>query len=279
MEDLSKLTIPPLPQVIMNVMKYDLNSPNANPQEIEKIISFDKSITAEVLKVANSAYYGRSGKVKVLRDATALLGLKALKNLIIFLGTKAINQQIKLQNLKKYTNVLPTVAALISKQIANDIGKKEIEEEVFLVGLLHKIGISVLAISKSEHYSLLIEEAENSETDLIELERQAYQTDHQEIGQKIIKQWNLPDIYVKACGIGTHTKIEELKTVEERITFIATICAMEILHIFFEPSNYAKINQIFQSLGGKEDPVIKYASEEFFNKFISIHPLYQYSIG
>jgi len=100
MANIKEYTVPPLPQVILQVIQYDHNSPTANPQDIEKIVSPDKGISAEILKVANSAYYGRSGKVKLLRDATSLLGLKALKNLIIFLGTKNLNEKIKTPILK-----------------------------------------------------------------------------------------------------------------------------------------------------------------------------------
>lgn len=274
MANLKEFTVPPLPQVVLQVIQYDHTSPNANTQDIEKIIAPDKGITAEVLKVANSAYYGRSGKVKVLRDATALLGLKALKNLIIFLGTKDLNEKVKHPILKKYTNALPIVSALLAKEIAKDLKKDQIAEELFLAALLHKIGMSILAVNKGEHYAFILEECEREEFDILEMERSSYGTDHQELGRQVAKNWKLPDELIRCCGIGTHTKIEELQTDLEKITFIASICAMELLHIPIEPSNYQKANQIYQQMGGQGDAIIKFANENIFQK-IKEHPFYQ----
>jgi len=256
MANIKEYTVPPLPQVILQVIQYDHNSPTANPQDIEKIVSPDKGISAEILKVANSAYYGRSGKVKLLRDATSLLGLKALK---------------------KYVNTLPIVSALLAKEIARDLKKENLVEEVFLSALLHKIGMSILAVNKSEHYALLLEECEKNEFDILEMERSSYGTDHMELGRQIAEMWKLPNELVRCCGIGTHTKVEELQTELEKITFIASICSMELLHIPVEPSNYQKANQVYQQLGGKGDVILKFASEEVFNK-IKEHPFYQLAV-
>jgi len=277
MANIKEYTVPPFPQVILQVIQYDHNSPTANPQDIEKIVSPDKGISAEILKVANSAYYGRSGKVKLLRDATSLLGLKALKNLIIFLGTKNLNEKIKKPILKKYVNTLPIVSALLAKEIARDLKKENLVEEVFLAALLHKIGMSIFAVNKSEHYALLLEESEKNEFDILEMERSSYGTDHMELGRQIAEMWKLPNELVRCCGIGTHTKVEELQTDLEKITFIASICSMELLHIPVEPSNYQKANQVYQQLGGKGDVILKFASEEVFNK-IKEHPFYQLAV-
>jgi hypothetical protein len=52
---------------------------------------------------------------------------------------------------------------------------------------------------------------------------------------------------------------------------------MELLHIPVEPSNYQKANQVYQQLGGKGDVILKFASEEVFNK-IKEHPFYQLAV-
>jgi len=278
MANIKEYTVPPLPQVVLQVIQYDHNSPTANPQDIEKIVAPDKGISAEILKVANSAYYGRSGKVKLLRDATSLLGLKALKNLIIFLGTKNLNEKIKTPILKKYVNTLPIVAALLAKEIARDLKKENLVEEVFLASLLHKIGMSILAVNKGEHYAFILEECEKNEFDILEMERSSYGTDHMELGRQIAEMWKLPNELIRCCGIGTHTKIEELQSELEKITFIASICAMELVRIPVEPNNYQKANQIYQQLGGKGDVILKFAREEMFNK-IKEHPFYQLAVS
>lgn len=276
MKDIKEIAIPPLPQVILKVVQYDHTSPTANLQDIVKIISPDKGITAEILKVANSAYYGRSGKIKLLTDATTLLGLKALKNLIVFLGTKGLNEKIKQPIVKKYSNQLPIVSALLAQEIAKHVNKKEIIEEVFLSALLHKIGISILAINKGEHYAFLLEQAEKDEFEITELEKSSYGITQADVGKYITTEWKLPEVLVRCCGIGTHTQIEELQSDIEKITFIASICAMELLHIPVNPSNYQKVNTVFKQLGGSGDAIVIFTNEQLFEN-LKQHPFYQLS--
>jgi hypothetical protein len=63
--------IPPLPAVAARVMQFDPGSPNSSIATLERIISPDQGISAELLRVSNSAYYGRSGSIKTLRDEYA----------------------------------------------------------------------------------------------------------------------------------------------------------------------------------------------------------------
>ncbi|MFO1525423.1 MAG: HDOD domain-containing protein [Turneriella sp.] len=69
----------PLPTIVAQVIGFDANNPKNSAADLEKLIVPDKAISAGLLRVSNSAFYGRSGKVKILRDALAVLGIKATK--------------------------------------------------------------------------------------------------------------------------------------------------------------------------------------------------------
>ncbi len=95
MIDLQDIQIPPLSTVTVRVMQFDPLGENASSQGLEQIVAPDEGVCSDLLRIANSAYYGRSGRVKTLRDAITLLGLKTVKNLVILLASKSMNHSLK----------------------------------------------------------------------------------------------------------------------------------------------------------------------------------------
>jgi len=74
--------VPALPEIVNKVLEQ-IENPKSTPQDIEEIISKDAVLTAKVLKVSNSAYYGYSRKIDTIRQAIIILGLDTLKSLVI----------------------------------------------------------------------------------------------------------------------------------------------------------------------------------------------------
>lgn len=277
MADINDFQIPPLSTVIIKIMQYDHTSPDASVQDIEKIVEADKGVIAEILRVSNSAFYGRSGKIKSLRDAVTLLGLKALKNLIIFLGTKALNSAIKDQRVKRYINELPIVTALLSKDIAKDLRKPELAEEVFLASLLHKIGMSIFAANKGDHYAYLLKQVDENGFDLIDMEQRSYQTSHDDLGRKVSEHWKLPEVLVRCTAIGPETKLSNLQSDMERIVYIASIFSMQLLGIPVNSTAVANASVVYEYLGGEGDAAAVYTTGTIFAT-IQKHPFYQMSV-
>jgi HD-like signal output (HDOD) protein len=278
MNDIKDFNVPPLPAVVIKVMQYDHTSPDASVHDIEKFVEGDKGVVAEILRVSNSAFYGRSGKVKLLKDAVTLLGLKALKNLVIFLGTKSMNASIKDKTLRRYVNELPIVTALLGKDIAHDLKKSEIGEEVFLAGLLHKIGMSILALNKTDHYAFLVQQVEQNGFDLNEMEQSSYHVSHDELGRKTAESWKLPEEFVRCAGIGSHTKLSDLKSDIERITYIASILSMQLLALRVNPAVLSNASAVYEYMGGEGDPAVIYTAGTVFES-IKAHPLYQMAVN
>lgn len=278
MADIKDYAVPPLPIVIMKVMQYDHTSDTASVNDIEKLVEPDKGVVAEILRVSNSAFYGRSGKVKLMKDAVTLLGLKALKNLVIFLGTKGLNATIKDRTLRRYVNELPIVTALLAKDLANDLKKTTVLEEVFLAGLLHKIGMSILALNKGDHYAFLVQQAEQNAFDLNSLEQSSYQITNSTLGHATAENWKLPDELVRCAGIGPHTKLSDLQSDIERITFIASILSMQLIGIPVPASVLANAATVYEYMGGEGDATAVYTAPAVFNA-IKAHPYYQMAVN
>lgn len=191
-DDFTETRIPPLSMVAIQIMQYDPDSMDAGSNSMEQIVSPDKGVSAEILRISNSAFYGRSGKIKTLRDAITLLGLKTVKNLVILLSTKSLSMNIKGDLLNKYLQELPIVTALVAQDLSGKMQHKELKDEIFVGGLLHKIGMTILAITYNNNYSRLLELAQFDKVDFIELEREQFKTDHVEVGRTVFNTWKLP---------------------------------------------------------------------------------------
>ena len=77
--------LPPMPTVILKIQKL-LSDPNSNTGQIAELIETDQAIAVKVLKLANSAFYGLSGKVTSIQHAEVILGYKTLNELITIAG-------------------------------------------------------------------------------------------------------------------------------------------------------------------------------------------------
>lgn len=193
MIDLQDIQIPPLSTVTVRVMQFDPLGETASSQGLEKIIAPDEGICSDLLRIANSAYYGRSGRVKTLRDAITLLGLKTVKNLVILLASKSMNNSLKGKIFLSYLNEFTITCALVAEELCEKMGFKQYKEEAFLGALLHKIGMTILALDQKKTYSDLIENAEKNFADLIEEERKVFGIDHVEVGKLAFEKWNIPE--------------------------------------------------------------------------------------
>lgn len=190
--NLDDLKIPPLPLVTVQVMRFDPLGANASSFGLEQLIMPDKGVSAEILRVSNASYYGRSGKVKSLRDAITLLGLKTVKNLVILLATKSMTANVKNATLRRFQQELPIITALVASQLSEELDRKQLKDDAFTGGLLHKIGMTILAMNQPKDYAHLLDESESRKIEFTELERKYLKTDHLEVSRKAFEFWNLP---------------------------------------------------------------------------------------
>lgn len=260
----------------MEVMKYDTESPDASASEVESMIAPDRGICSEILRVANSAYYGRSGRVKIMRDAITLLGLKALKNLIIFISTRQIATDLKSPVFKKYLTEYPVLAALIAQDLAPRWKHPELAEEAFLSGLLYNIGMSILALNKGDHYSFLIEQSEKNQFDLRELERSSYGTDHAQAGKEAAQQWNLPDTLQASIEL-TPTTLNGSNELG-KITVVSAALGRVGAGIPVDKDSRTAVQNIYKETGDQADPFEKIVNEQALQRYRS-HPYYQMAAG
>ncbi|WP_305045634.1 sensor domain-containing diguanylate cyclase [Geoalkalibacter sp.] len=162
--------------------------------EIAALIAHDVSLSAKVLKVVNSSFYSFPHEVGTIQQAVTILGINAVRSLVLsfsFLGMEHIKKNSDFDYRRFWQESLATAVA--SRMIFNQLTSRIDPEEVFTAGLLHHIGMLVLAQAYPDQYSLVLKQAQDSPRELDELEELHLGVSHAYIGGMITKHWNFPD--------------------------------------------------------------------------------------
>lgn len=263
--------------VTRRILQFDPNDPEADIGTMESIIKPDKGISAELMKISNSVLYGRSGTIKTLKEAIVLLGLKTVKNLVIMLSTLNLSGKLKKPIYRKYLQEFPVISALIAFDLCKPLGLKKLKEEAFLLGLLHRIGMTIIALQKPKQYADLLELSEKEQINLIELERKHYDSDYIDIGIQVFNAWKVPPELLDAIS-SMNCDIDKIDSQSDltRILILTDNIAGNLLEI---PSYYdgtEKISHIARYYAISPKKI--YA---FFNNYfedIKSHPFYQQAV-
>ena len=185
---------PSVPLVLTKILQV-LDDDRASAKELEQLILHDPSLSARLLRLANSAFYSFRSDVKTLSHAMALLGLNLVKSLAI--GVNIFESFTR--GMKKEAGQINKLwmhsfgAAVIAQDIwTRRAGRKE-GEFAFLCGLLHDLGKIVFFKCDPVNYSKMYsKEKKEEEPDISTLEDEAYGMDHAASGSMLAKHWGLP---------------------------------------------------------------------------------------
>ncbi|UCD16674.1 MAG: HDOD domain-containing protein [Candidatus Zixiibacteriota bacterium] len=186
-----------LPQVLIEVVKVSTDS-DSSASDLARVILKDPALTAKLLRVVNSPYYGRVREVTTINQAVVTLGVRSVTAIALSASVYETVGKLKgtIERKRFWRHSLEVATA--SKLIAQNVGFKPVEE-AFVAGLLHDIGMLLLEASFAEEYKRiwrLVEAGEN----LLEAEQHNWGTDHARAGQFLLDQWGLPKHLGEAVG-------------------------------------------------------------------------------
>jgi HD-like signal output (HDOD) protein len=192
-------SLPSLPVVYQEVMAC-LQQPNASLADVGKVIGKDVGMTATLLKLVSSAFFGLSKPVSSVERAVSFLGLDTLIALVlgqgIFKEAPSINVPgFSLEGLWKHSLQTAAAARVIAAQQGLD---RTTLDDAFLAGMLHDIGKLVLAQSIPEAYGEVIRSAGTSFA--APVERMLLKTTHADVGAYLLGLWGLTDAVVEAVA-------------------------------------------------------------------------------
>jgi HD-like signal output (HDOD) protein len=196
--------LPALPSVVTRVLK-ETESPDASASTVERMISSEPALTAKVLRVVNSAYYGLSGQVTSLGQAIVILGLQQVRNLV--LSVSAFNS-IKPKTPRQHETMkqfwLHSFGTAAATQLICQKKRLSIQdtETAFVGGLLHDIGRLFLFNNFTQTYDQVLKYAEQKQMPVEHAEKKLLGLTHGEVGGQMGECWKLPKNLVRL--ISTH---------------------------------------------------------------------------
>ncbi len=192
-------SLPPLPAGVNRLLEL-ARTPDAPFREIAEVISADQTLTARVLRAANSAFYGTSRRVRTIKQATVVLGSDAIINLALSISALNLEGEVERAwpgDLDAYWRHNIAVAILAREMAGNMLMTNA--EEVFVAGLLHDIGKLVLLSHFGERYAALLSET-SADAPFHVREREALETDHAVAGHALCLHWKLPASLTRAIA-------------------------------------------------------------------------------
>lgn len=189
--------LPPAPRVVPELMKL-LGEPDIDSDKVVRLISLEPSLTANVLRVCNSAYFASALPTTDLSEAITRLGFQQIYQLAAAAtGAKIFTGPQRGYGLDHGELWKHSVAAAVAAQLmARKLGDED--NPVFTATLLHDIGKVILAQTMDDVYAHLFREAEVNQISLVEAEKKVLGVDHAEIGGQLLSRWRFPNNIVAA---------------------------------------------------------------------------------
>jgi len=218
-----------LPEVCIRVNEM-LDDPSYNATDIGRVISQDASLTARLLKIVNSAFYGYQSRIETVSRAVTVIGLRELRGLV--LAASAVESFAKLPN-----DVLNMVnfwrhsvyCGVVAQQIAQHCNVLH-SERLFVAGLLHDIGKLVITNKMPKEAREVAERVKKKKKFDYEIENQIMGFDHAEVGGELLKEWSMPEALFTAVNYHHRPQASMTSEMEVCIVNIANIMTIKAEH-------------------------------------------------
>jgi HD-like signal output (HDOD) protein len=172
-----------------------VDDPRTNLVDLEKAVSLDPVLTAQVLKVANSAYFGLARTVGSLRQALFVLGFRTVRSMALSLAAMTMGATEGPWRRRVWRRSIRTCHAM--RHLGTHVDWDDYSEP-FAVGLLHKMGMLLLLILEEKPYVDMLERQRWGSPELLEAEAHFFGFDHIHLGAACLERWNLPEEVCRA---------------------------------------------------------------------------------
>jgi putative nucleotidyltransferase with HDIG domain len=185
--------LPPFPIVAQRALLL-VNKSEVSIQELVDVVKFDPGITANILRIANSAYFGLRREIHSLHQALLLLGTQELLKIIIASGAtrlfvnSAPGYFSERQGLWRHSVSCGLMADLLARELT--LAERTTS---FTAGLLHDIGKIVLSLFVDQKFAAIMEVVEEQGEPFHVAEKKVLGVDHAEMGGEMARIWDSPD--------------------------------------------------------------------------------------
>jgi putative nucleotidyltransferase with HDIG domain len=238
------------------------NDPNATAEDITEVVQEDDYMSALILKVANSSYYGNSAHIKSINEAVVLLGFTGIKSIAVAASLMAkkddgsISKSEIIIRERLWRHALST--GIAAKFIAEKLDFKD-SGQAYITGMVHDIGRLAIFQYDQKLYHIIESYSLEKSVPLIDAEMAVIGLDHAQIGALLLNKWNFPESIVQAVAYH-HRYFEDMK--DKELIGIITIANFISNSLGFGSSNIpAMDSRVLKMFGIDYDDIKKYIEE------------------
>jgi len=241
-----------LPEVTVKIIEV-VEDPEGTARDLHQVIKRDPALSAKVLKVVNSAFYGLPGQVASVDRAIVLLGLSAVKNIAIaasisrMFNSTSVSENFTARDLWHHSVAVGVVAKKITQAAGNVAGI----DEMFLAGLIHDLGLLMERQAFGDQLTDVITRAMAGEDNFLELERRIIGATHQEFGEALTTRWKFPRHLRAAVGFH-HDPMAlsaELQRIGNIIACADVLCCQEKIGFYLTAHDQEFTEEMLESIG------------------------------
>ena len=193
------IEIETLPEVTLRIIEV-VQDPRSTAHDLHKIVSNDPALSARVLRVVNSAFYGLPGQIGSIDRAIMLLGLNAVKNIAIAASlTKMFKDSTPCDDFSGKDLWTHSVAVGASNKLITTAIGLALPDEAFLAGLIHDLGLVALLQCYSKEITEVVKYVQAGAS-FRQAEEKVLGTNHQEIGMALTAKWKFPRSFQYVAG-------------------------------------------------------------------------------
>ena len=227
-------SLPQFPENIMMIQKL-INDPNSEMSDIARQIPMDPALTADLLKIVNSAQYMLSKKVDSISEAVKMIGIRGIKNLLFSYGTQKIlgDDSLDKKTLWEHSYKTAFYAYNLIKNFRKD---RNLLDDVYVGGILHDMGKIIFSNVHPELLKKIKKFCLEKNLPASIFEDLAAGMNHGEIGALIAEKWNFPEGLVAAIRYH-HDPLNAPKEYQDLVdaVYIANMfCELEAGNVVFD---------------------------------------------
>ncbi len=218
------LQLASLPEVVMRTIDL-INDPETSAAAIGQVLAEDPALTARLLKIVNSPFYGFPSRIDTVSRAITVIGTLELLDLI--LATSVIKafrgiptDLVDMDSFWEHSLYTGVVARILAGRM-----RAPNTERYFIAGLLHDIGALALYKQAPDIAATALRRARTEITPLHEIERELLGFDHGEVGGELMLSWHLPETLVEAIRFHHTPQLAQEHRLETALIHLADVIA------------------------------------------------------
>jgi putative nucleotidyltransferase with HDIG domain len=227
-------SLPQFPENILTIQNL-INDPKSEMVDIARKISMDPALTADLLKIVNSAQYMSSKKVDNISEAVRLVGIRGIKNLLYSYGTQKILGEDSAYKRALWDHSYRT-AFFAYNLVKNFHRDRNFMDDAYVGGILHDMGKIIFSNVHPELLQKIRDFCIEKDLPFSTFEDLAAGLNHAEIGAMVAEKWNFPDALIRAIRFhhDPSSAPEENKDLVEAVYMANMLCEYENGNVAFD---------------------------------------------